>query len=161
MLKRRAEEHFAGEEQHDKFRRRLARLPVALRTELTHVGANLIRVFAQLERARCVVRAFHRLEISLQRHFRIDDDILVARQLDYDVGPEAATLGGLHFLLEEVAMLDHSGDFDDALQLNLAPSTAHCGRAQRIEELVGLRTEAAQLLAELALDSAPVVLHLA
>ena len=42
------------------------------------MGADLIRMLTQLERARGLVRTIHRLEIGLERNLRIDDDILIA-----------------------------------------------------------------------------------
>ena len=52
--------------------------------------------------------------------------VLAARQADDDVGPDAALVVAAlnRVLLGEVAVLDHAGELDDALQLELAPAAA-------------------------------------
>ena len=86
-----------------------------------------------------------RVEVGLDRHLRVDDDALAAGQLHDHVGPQQpAVVVPLARLRAEVAVLDHPGELDHALQLHLAPAPADVRCAQR-------RDEAARLGAELLL----------
>ena len=95
-------------------------------------------------------------EVGVDRHLRVDDDALAARQLHDHVGPkQAAGVVALALLLVEVAVLDHPCELDDALQLHLAPAAAHVWRPQCGHEVAGLGAEpllalghGAQLLAD-------------
>src|SRR5262249_14488526 len=56
-----------------------------------------------------------------------------------EVRPEQAPVGvALAGLLDEVAVLDHPGELDDALQLHLAPAPAHVWRPERRDQVAGL-----------------------
>ena len=56
-------------------------------------------------------------------------------QPDDDVGPHAAARRAVNrVLLREVAVLDHAGELDDALQLELAPAAADAGPLERVGE---------------------------
>ena len=130
--------------------------PVALLPELADVVADL----------RCVprhVRALHldvvgvdRVEVRADRHLRVDDDALAAGKLDDQVGAEEPTLVvALALLGAEVAVVDHPGELDDALQLHLAPAAADVRGAERGDEAARLGAQAllsfgdgAQLLAD-------------
>ena len=93
---------------------------------------------------------------ALDRHLRVDDDALAARQLDDQVGAkQPAFVVALALLRAEVAVVDHPGELDDALQLHLAPAAADVRGAQRGDEAAGLGAEPllalgdrAQLLAD-------------
>ena len=60
-------------------------------------------------------------------HLRIDDDVLPSWQTNDQVGAESTVLGRCRDLLVEVAVVEHSGDLDDALELDLAPAPRTCG----------------------------------
>ena len=85
-----------------------------------------------------------RVEVALDRHLRVDDDALAAGELHDDVGAQQpAVVVALARLRAEVAVVEHPGELDDALQLHLAPAAADVGRPQRRHEAAGL---GAQLL---------------
>ena len=44
-------------------------------------------------------------------------------------------------LLLEVAAIEHAGELDDALQLELAPAAADAGPLERVDQTRGLRAE--------------------
>ena len=103
---------------------------------------------------------------ALDRHLRVDDDALAAGELHDEIGPEQAALVVAAALLRaEVAVVEHAGELDDALQLHLAPAAADVGGAQRGDEAAGLGAELllalgdrAQLLADARdLVQAPVL----
>ena len=99
-------------------------------------------------RARCARRdvsssAASGVEVGLERRLRVDDDALAAGQLDDEVGPEQPSLVvALARLLDEVAVREHAGQLDDALELHLAPAAADVRRAQRGDEVAGLLAQA-------------------
>ena len=85
---------------------------------------------------------FGRRQIRVDRHFRVDDDARVAGELDDEVRRlAAAVLGRDGRLLDEVALLEHAGQLDDAPELEFAPFAAHVGRTQRAAQAVGRRAE--------------------
>ena len=91
-----------------------------------------------------------RVEIRDEGHLRVDHDLLPARELHDDVGPEdAALLVGRGLLLHEVAVIHHPRHLDDAAQLDLAPATPHVRCAQRGHEVARLRTQALLVGAQL------------
>ena len=63
-------------------------------------------------------------------------------QLHDHVGPEqAAFVVPFARLCAEVAVVEHPCELDHALQLHLAPASAHVRRAQRGDEAAGLRAQ--------------------
>ena len=91
------------------------------------------------------VGRLERLQIGIERRLRVDDHVLAAGQPDDDIGPHAAIVAvGDGVLLLEVAVLDHPGQLDDALELELAPAAANARALERVHELAGL---VAQVLA--------------
>ena len=96
------------------------------------------------------------VEVALDRHLRVDDDALAAGELHDQVGAQQAALVVAAALLgAEVAVVEHAGELDDALQLHLAPAAADVGGAQRGDEAAGLGAQlllalgdGAQLLAD-------------
>ena len=69
--------------------------------------------------------------------------LLPPGQLDDQVGAEQpALVVALALLLAEVAVVDHAGELDDALQLHLAPAAAHVRGAERGHEVARLRAQA-------------------
>ena len=62
----------------------------ALVAEADDVVLDLARVVLQLHVAQRIVVALGRVEERRQRDFRVDDDVLSARQLDDDVGRQPA-----------------------------------------------------------------------
>ena len=98
-----------------------------------------------------LVVGLDRVEVRVERRLRVDDDVLAARQLHDQVGPQQpAVVVALARLLDEVAVRDHPGELDHALQLHLAPAAANVRRAQRGDEVARLLPEPV-----LALDDAP------
>ena len=118
--------------------------------------AHLGGVARQVEALELDVVGVDRVEVRADRHLRVDDDALAARQLDDQVGAEQpAFVVAFALLRAEVAVVEHPGQLDDALQLHLAPAAADVRGAERRDEAAGLGAEAflalgdgAQLLAD-------------
>ena len=98
--------------------------------------AHLPRVIGEQRLPRGFVGRLERLEVRVERRLGVDDDVLAAGQVDDDVGPHAAVAvgAGERLLLVEVAVLDHAGELDDALELQLAPAAADAGALQRVDQ---------------------------
>ena len=91
-------------------------------------------MIGQQRLSRRLVRRFERTKVGVERHLRVDDDRLAAWELDDDVGANAPVVAVERLLLDEVAVLDHAGQFDDPLQLKFAPSAPDAGPLQRIHQ---------------------------
>ena len=138
LLERRAEEHLARQEHDDELRRCRDVGIVALRAELREVRAHLARVLDEQRLPRRFVGRFERLQVGVERHLRVDDDVLAAGQPDDHVGTDASVVAVLlavqRLLLLEVAVLEHPGELDDPLELKLAPASADAGTLERVDE---------------------------
>jgi len=111
-------------------------------TELGDVLAHLAGVALEVPLALVHVVGAERSEVRLDRDLRVDHDALPAGELHDHVRPEeTARVVALALLLVEVAVLNHPGELDDALQLHFAPTAAHVRRAQRRHEVAGLGAE--------------------
>ena len=89
-----------------------------------------------------VVVGVDRVEVRLERHLRVDDDALAARELDDEVGPQQpAVVVALALPARKSQCVEHAGELDDALQLHLAPAAAHVRGAERRDEVARLRAE--------------------
>src|SRR5581483_4252028 len=118
--------------------------PVALLPELADVVAQLLRVAREVRALELDVVRVDGIEVRLDRDLRVDDDRLPARKLHDEIRTQQRSLVVANALLRaKVAVVEHSGELDDALQLQLAPAAAHVGRAERGDEAARL---AAQLL---------------
>jgi hypothetical protein len=92
----------------------------------TDTADDLARVIGEARVAGRVVGRLDPVEVRVQRRLRVDDDALPARELHDDVGAQdAAVAVGRPGLLDEVAVRDHPGQLDDALQLQFAPAAAN------------------------------------
>ena len=138
-----AEERLVRDEHDDEVRRGLELGPVALGGEPVHVVAHLACVIGEPRVAFAVV-CLQPGEVRVER--RLDDDVR-SQQSSVRIG------GGR--LLDEVAVGDHAGVLDHALQLNLAPASADMRRPQCTRERRGrgaqpflIGRERAQLLRE-------------
>ena len=84
----------------------------------------------------------HGVEVRDERYLRVDDDLLLAGKPHDDVGSEhISVFARRRALFVEVAMLDHSGHLDDALELDLSPAPAHVGLLQGGGEIPGFDAE--------------------
>src|SRR5213076_65059 len=93
-------------------------LPVPLLPELRHVLPHEPCMPLEMPAAVVLVLGLDRVEISLERRLRVDDDVLAARERDHEVGPQQAAVAvALARLLDEVAVGDHPGQLDDAPEL--------------------------------------------
>ena len=167
LLQGGAEEGFAGQEHHDKFRGRFELLPVAISRQARACDRALGARGRDLRAADFVVGGFDRFEVRLQRSLGVDYDILVAGQLHDQVGTQAAVAGVDRDLLVEIAVGLHAGDFDHALQLDFSPTAANRWRAQSFHQIAGfclqrfLRADQRlHLLGERAVSLAAVFFHL-
>ena len=112
--------------------------------------AHLAGVICEPRRARRVVGRLQRVEVRLDRHLRVDDDLAAAGEAHDHVGAEPLPLvARRRLLLVEVAVRDHPCDLDDAAELDLAPAPANLRRAERGHELAGLEAELLLALTEL------------
>ena len=66
---------------------------VVLGAEFVHMAAHRVQVFAQESFPAVCIVGRRICREGCQRHFRVDDDRAVAREADYDVGDELASLG--------------------------------------------------------------------
>ena len=79
--------------------------------------------------ARLFVRRLERAQVGVERRLGVDDDLLAAGQ-PHDRRPAGSGHRRRRLnraLLGEIAVLDHPGELDDALQLQLAPAAADAG----------------------------------
>ena len=166
VLERGAEERLAGEEHHDHLRRIPELIPVGLAGEPVHVIAHLTRVALQPCDPRFLVGGRLRLEERLERHLGVHDDLLAPGKVDDQVGPKPSVLGEQPGLLLEIAALQHARHLDDAPKLQLTPSSANSGSAQRVSQHVCRRAERDDLLGQpgirldaFALDIAQPLVH--
>src|SRR5215470_6467738 len=145
VLERGAEEHLARKKHHNEIGTGLYVRGVALRGKLRHMRAYLPRVLAEQRLPARLVGRFERFQVRVERRLR-DDDVLTAWQTDDDVRPHPAIAiaVGDRMLLDEVAMLHHAGQLDDAFELQLAPSATDAGTFERVDQFSGLT---AQILA--------------
>ncbi len=107
--------------------------------------AHLARVMGETHALRGFVGGFDRFEVRGDRRLGVDDDIPLAGQLDDEVGAQLALLGRAVLLLQEIAVIEHAGHFDDALQLQFAPATAHGRLPQGFDEVRGLVAQHGQV----------------
>ena len=101
------------------------------------------------------------VEVGVERHLRVHDDLPAADEVDDQVGAQGAVLEP--HLLAEVAPVDQPGQLDRPAQVELAPASADLGPAQRGRRGVGLAAQVGDVLVELALPGGalPVeVVHL-
>ena len=86
-----------------------------------------------------VVGRLDRVEVRRQRDLGVDDDLGAVGQVHDEVGAlQRVVVDAQRQLLVEVAVLGHAGHLDDLAQLQLAPSTARLGAAQRGDEVLRL-----------------------
>ena len=79
-------EILAGDEHHDIVGgQRQQRFPIFLVGQLLHMGAQLLRVPAQMRLARLVLQRLNRIEIGGQRRLGVDDDAPVAGHPDHEL----------------------------------------------------------------------------
>jgi len=123
VAERGAVESFAGDEENDELGRRLDVFPVGFVAEGIDVAADNTGVLLELGDAICFVTGFKRFEVGLHGSLGVDRDGFAAGELDDHVGADLA----LGFLLDEIDVLNHAGEFDHALELDFAPATGGAG----------------------------------
>ena len=64
------------------------------------------------------------LKVGRQRHLGVDHKLLLARELDHEVGPDGVPRSGAVVLLMEIHVAEHAGGFHHTPQLDLAPLAA-------------------------------------
>ena len=94
MLERSAHERLVRQEHDDELGSAGQLPPVGLLAELLDVVANVPRMIRE-RRAALVVRDVlaERIEIRDERHLRVDDDVLLAGEVDDHVRPEHVAVG--------------------------------------------------------------------
>ena len=153
LAHRRRQELVARDEQHDEVRAAFELRPVGLRRQLPHALDHGLRVTLDGERAFLVARGFDRRQVGVERRLDVHDELPAVGHVHDHVGAQRALVALDVHLLEEVAVLDHAGEFREAAQRHLAPLPAHLRPAQRRDEVACLALQC--LLAERhALDGA-------
>lgn len=127
------EKRVARNEQHDELGGRIERLPVGLRRQLVDVGTQLSGMPGQVPGAFGLVFGFGGVEVGSEGHLRVDHDLLAAGEIHQQVGPDSV----LPDLRVEIAVLDHAGQFDHPLELDLTPPPADLGCPEGGHELLG------------------------
>ena len=117
--------------------------------------ANLASVVGETAIALRLVRRLEGVEIGRQRRFRVDDDVLAARNADDEIGSERSIVRRRRGLDDVVAVLHHSGVLDDVAQLRFSPAPTHMRGAQRVGELSSALGEGADLDLERAVRLLP------
>jgi len=137
LLERGAQERLVREEHDDELGSRGQLPPVRLLAEPLDVLPHVPCVVDE-PRLPFVVRRVlsYRVEVRDERHLRVDDDLLLAREPDDDIGAQHVSVRVRgRALLVEVAMLDHPRHLDDPLQLDLTPPAAYMRRAKGGDEI--------------------------
>ncbi len=98
----------------------------------------------------CSLVASSARQVGVERHLRVDDHELAARQPHEHVRAQHALAGADRGLLDEVAVVDHPRHLHDVAQLDLAPGARGGGPLQRRDEVAGLLAQRAHPVAELA-----------
>ena len=145
LLERGAEEHLAGQEHDDELGRRTRPCRSSSSPRAARCGPRTCRAWSASSFWRDVlVGRLERAQVGVERRLGVDDDLLAARQPDDDVRPNPGLVVAAlnRALLVEVAVLDHPGELDDALQLELAPAAADAGPLERVGEAPRLVAQA-------------------
>ena len=129
------EEGLARQEQDGEFRRRPKLIPVCLCPECLDMVADLLGMAPQAGGSAVFIGHLQGFQISLERRLGIDDDILASRQPDDHVGPQATIFRRGRFLLDKIAVFDHSRHLHDPLKLDLAPAAADDRGAKGADEI--------------------------
>ena len=128
-FERRREERLAGQEQHHELRRAFLELvPVSFSAQGGEVGADRPGVFVEAADAGRFIGGLQRGEIGREGRLGVYGQAFAAGQAHHQIRPADALVGAELFLLGEVAVGEHARHFDNALELDLAPASAH-GRA--------------------------------
>lgn len=141
LFKGGAEEVFAREKEDDEFGRGLELVPVGLGGEPLDVLSDVSGVGAEFLAALKVGVGLLGVEVGVEGAFGVDDHLSVAGEADDEVGSEPAVVGGGGGLLVEVAVFEHAGQFDDALELDFAPASADLWGAEGLDEAGGFAVE--------------------
>jgi len=143
------EERLPGNEHHDELRRDLELVGVRLPREARDVIAHELRVLGQASLALGVVHRLLGLEERAQGELRVHDETLSAREVHDHVGPLRADVAEERRLLQEVAVRDHAGQLDDALEVDLPPASARDRPPKRLGQSGRLEAQPFGLLADL------------
>ena len=112
--------------------------------------ANLAGVRLEVPRALGVVGRLAGVEVRRERNLGVDDHDLLARETNDQIGPQPSIVGRDCDLLVEVAVGQHAGKLDDALELNLPPASPDVRRPQRGRKRCGALAQLRQLSPERA-----------
>ena len=155
LLQRRAEEGLARQEEDHELRRRLELAPVALLGELLEVHADPPRMLHQPLTPPLLIPGLQSVQIGVERRLGVDHHALAAGQADHQIGALPAVVRVDRGLGGEVAVGEHAGHLDDALELDFSPAAARRRSAQGSDELDRFalqarlrRAEALQVLGE-------------
>ena len=173
FLQGRVVDAFTRQKHHHELGRAWQFVPVALGRQLQHMRAHLVSMPAQmLAPLGLVAGSIHGGQVGLKRHLGIHHHLMTIGQVHDQVGPQPAVVQG--FLLHEIAVFDHAGQFDHALELDFAPAAAHRRGTQRAHQVPRLlrqlvlrarqsgdqRVQPTVGLAALLLDLTDVAVHL-
>jgi len=109
--------------------------------KLTGAGSHLLAVAEEMHLARVVIGTRRRVEKRVQRGLAVDHHFPLAGQADHHVRTKARVFAVDADLLEEVALVAHARQLDEALERELAPLAARVRAPQGRYELIGLSAE--------------------
>ena len=143
LLEGRIEKSFAGQKQHHKFDRVIELFEIRFLREQLNVIANVPGVGSESHLAMRFVLCFDGVQIRFERCLGIDDDRFPTGQTHLQVGTAQAALFGIDArLFEEVAVIDHAGQFHDPLELRISPQRPRTfGLRSAVTRLAGLFAE--------------------
>jgi len=122
----------ARDEQHHELGRIGVDGPVLLGRQLVDVTLHVFAELLQPGRPLLGHFGLHGVQVGREWNLRVDEDELVVAKHHLQIRPHLRVAsGGLAGLLEKVAVVEHAGDLDDALELQLTPSAAHLWTTQR------------------------------
>ena len=96
---------------------------------------------AQVLLALLLVARLISVQHALQRSLGVNHHLLGARHAHHKIWPQRPLLASQRDLLDEVAVLDHSGELDHVAELHLSPLPPGVRLAQCRHERAGLGTE--------------------
>jgi hypothetical protein len=164
VLERGTEEGFARKEENDELGGIGELLPIALGGERANMLAHGGGVLAKGRGAGGFVAAFKGAVVGGEGNFGVNHNGFAPGHFHQQIGAEPAGVGTLLFV--EIAVALHAREFDDAAELDLAPTAPRDGGMEGVDEAAGLTAElvlgfdeGADLRNETFVGSGPISLH--
>ena len=137
-----AEDGLGRQEEHDRLECVVVATPVLLAAQALRVLRDIARVTGVERGALRLLGGRLRVEEGAQGDLGVDHQRAPRAEIDDEVGPLGAVVGGADVLLGEVDAVDHAGRFHEPAQVRLAPPAPHVHPAERAGELPRLAADA-------------------